>query len=146
MTDLLEELVRIYDPEANAWRDQAACKGTDPALFWPESGGNDTKEQAKAVCATCPVQAECREHAVMFPERFGIWGGTSEDDRLILRKQYRQDNGLPNRGPLVLSPCGTYAAGRRHQAKGEPIDDACREALRVDARRRNAIRVGYPAA
>ena len=31
----------------------------------------------------------------------------------------------------VSQPCGTYAAARRHQRNGEPLCDACREALRA---------------
>lgn len=34
--------------------------------------------------------------------------------------------GKPARTP---SPCGTYAAARRHIRKGEPLDDQCRQAL-----------------
>lgn len=31
-------------------------------------------------------------------------------------------------GPLDLRPCGTLAAYRRHQRRGERIDTACRQA------------------
>ena len=31
-------------------------------------------------------------------------------------------------GPLDLRPCGTSAALRRHERRGEPIDEACRKA------------------
>jgi hypothetical protein len=34
----------------------------------------------------------------------------------------------------VTEPCGTYAAARRHQRHGEPLDDACRDALREHQR------------
>jgi hypothetical protein len=33
--------------------------------------------------------------------------------------------------PRSLQPCGTYAAAKRHQRAGEPLDGPCREALRV---------------
>ena len=43
-------------------------------------------------------------------------------------KRYRDaKRGGPPREP---APCGTYAAARRHQRRGEPLDDACAEALR----------------
>ena len=38
-----------------------------------------------------------------------------------------------------LQPCGTLAAYKRHQRRGEPVDEACRLANRL-ARSRN----GYP--
>jgi len=48
---------------------------------------------AKAVCATCPVIQQCREHALAVQEPYGIWGGLSEDDRLaIILKQERQQS------------------------------------------------------
>jgi WhiB family redox-sensing transcriptional regulator len=39
---------------------------------------------AKAVCAACPVIQMCREHALAVQEPYGIWGGLSEDERLII--------------------------------------------------------------
>lgn len=36
-----------------------------------------------------------------------------------------------------LMPCGTSAAHRRHERRGEPVDDACREAYNRDARTRS---------
>ena len=41
-------------------------------------------------------------------------------------------------GALLLQPCGTYAAFRRHQYRGELIDDDCAEANRAyqETRRR----------
>jgi len=36
------------------------------------------------VCASCPVIAQCRAHALAVQEPYGIWGGLSEDDRLAI--------------------------------------------------------------
>lgn len=58
------------------WRDDAACKGRTH-LFYPERGL--TAHAAKAICAGCPVQVECRAAGAREP--FGVWGGTSVDDR-----------------------------------------------------------------
>lgn len=42
------------------------------------------------------------------------------------QRAYRdRKRGTPARVPL---PCGTLAAFRRHQRRGEPIDQACRDA------------------
>lgn len=46
--------------------------------------------------------------------------------------------------PRELKPCGTIAAARRHQRKGEALDEACQQAIRdekndrADARRQAA--------
>lgn len=63
------------------WRSQAACKGKDPALFFPERGA--PTEPAKAVCRGCPVAQECLGYGLM--ENVGIWGGTSERQRRAIR-------------------------------------------------------------
>lgn len=67
-----------------AWQRDALCAQTDPEAFFPEKGGS-TRE-AKAVCESCTVRAECLEYALSHDERFGIWGGLSERERRRLRR------------------------------------------------------------
>ncbi len=67
-----------------AWRDQAACRGVDPALFYPEVGEPGT--EAKAVCAKCPVRSECLAFALDNREGDGIWGGVSSKKRMNMRR------------------------------------------------------------
>lgn len=66
------------------WMQDAACASVDPELWFPERGGNN--EEARAICARCPVVAECREYALRNKERYGLWGNTSEKDRRKLWK------------------------------------------------------------
>jgi WhiB family redox-sensing transcriptional regulator len=40
--------------------------------------------RAKAICNVCPVQEPCAEYALAISEPYGIWGGTSEQDRKAL--------------------------------------------------------------
>ena len=65
------------------WWFAGLCAQTDPELFFPEKGGST--RQAKAVCAVCPVRAQCLEHALAHDERHGVWGGTSEPERRRLQ-------------------------------------------------------------
>jgi WhiB family transcriptional regulator, redox-sensing transcriptional regulator len=67
------------------WQERALCAQTDPEAFFPEKGGS-TRE-AKRVCLTCDVRAECLEYALEHDERFGIWGGLSERERRKLKKR-----------------------------------------------------------
>jgi WhiB family redox-sensing transcriptional regulator len=67
------------------WQDRALCAQTDPEAFFPEKGGS-TRE-AKRVCRSCEVRAECLEYALEHDERFGIWGGMSERERRRLKRQ-----------------------------------------------------------
>lgn len=70
---------------ALGWQASALCAQTDPESFFPEKGGS-TRE-AKKVCQSCEVRAECLDYALANDERFGIWGGLSERERRRLKKQ-----------------------------------------------------------
>jgi len=64
----------------------AACAGADPDLFFDPDA--ERVAQAKAICAGCPDRRECLEYALETGQKFGVWGGTDEDDRrAILRRQ-----------------------------------------------------------
>lgn len=67
-----------------AWRAHGLCAQTDPEAFFPEKGGS--VRDAKSVCRSCEVQAECLDYALLNDERFGVWGGTSEKERRALRR------------------------------------------------------------
>jgi WhiB family redox-sensing transcriptional regulator len=77
-------LLADLDAEELDWQDQALCAQTDPEAFFPEKGCS-TRE-AKKVCRSCDVRAECLEYALTNGERFGIWGGLSERERRRLQR------------------------------------------------------------
>jgi WhiB family redox-sensing transcriptional regulator len=45
-------------------------------------------DAAKAVCQSCPSLEPCLEFALATNQDSGIWGGTSEEERRKLRKQW----------------------------------------------------------
>jgi hypothetical protein len=55
----------------------AACRGADPALFFPEPGDVQTEAAAMAICAGCSARPACYARAVQNGEQYGIWGGTN---------------------------------------------------------------------
>ncbi|NNE72406.1 MAG: WhiB family transcriptional regulator [Acidimicrobiales bacterium] len=63
------------------WRQQAACRGLDTAIFFPESRKRSDQEAAQRVCRSCPVRRNCLSNALRDGEKRGIWGGTTENDR-----------------------------------------------------------------
>lgn len=79
---MIDSLIGLPD-----WHLDAACRGMNPDLFFPERGGS--ARRAKAVCASCPVQADCLEWALDIGARFGIWGGLSEKARRRVRADRR---------------------------------------------------------
>lgn len=73
------------------WRADAACRDTDPDLFFPVGTTGpaiDQIEAAKTVCRACEAQHECLEFALATNQDSGIWGGTSEEERRKLRKAW----------------------------------------------------------
>ena len=82
-------VARQDDPDP--WRDHALCRDTDPDLFFPVGTTGPAIEQieaAKAVCNECEARQPCLEFALTTNQDSGIWGGTSEEERRKLRKQY----------------------------------------------------------
>lgn len=74
--------------ERPAWQKRKACIGEPTTTFYPAPGDTALLRKAKSICANCPVRKECLEYALENSERFGIWGGKSARERmLILRAQ-----------------------------------------------------------
>lgn len=67
------------------WRDDALCAQVDPELFFPDTGGSPVA--AKRVCGRCHVRAECLEYALATCQRWGVWGGMSEQERRKLKRR-----------------------------------------------------------
>jgi WhiB family redox-sensing transcriptional regulator len=86
--------------EAN-WRLAAACRWTDPDLFFPlsESGKSlDQIAEAKVVCAGCPVRRECLEFALRTRLQ-GIWGGLTELERHSAARPVGEEHAPAAGGP-----------------------------------------------
>jgi WhiB family redox-sensing transcriptional regulator len=75
------------------WRSAAACLSVDPDLFFPISTTGPALPQiarAKTICAQCAVRQACLEFAVSNDQNFGIWGGTTAEDRQRERRRRRR--------------------------------------------------------
>ena len=77
--------------ESLAWQARAACRYTDPDLFFPD--GDPTAPaniaqaaEAKRVCSSCPVSLQCAEYAA--DVAFGIWAGMTETERRAGQRRY----------------------------------------------------------
>jgi WhiB family redox-sensing transcriptional regulator len=69
------------------WMDQAACRGMDNEPFFQQGGHAD---EAKKVCATCPVRTDCLDYAIGCRIRHGIWGGYGREDRIRIAAARRR--------------------------------------------------------
>jgi hypothetical protein len=61
--------------------DKGLCRVTDLDFF---SDRPDDIEQAKVICAECPVRIECLIYAKTNGEEAGVWGGTTPAERGII--------------------------------------------------------------
>ena len=71
-----------------SWRQQGACNGLDPAVFFPDS--DEAAQEAISICAECPVRLSCLEHALAVREREGVWGGATERERRRIIRHRRR--------------------------------------------------------
>lgn len=70
-----------------AWQADALCREYPEVSFYPRKG--ESTGPAKAICARCSVQDECRRYALEHETLnggHGIWAGTSALDRRRLRE------------------------------------------------------------
>ncbi len=75
------------------WRSAGACLSADPDLFFPISSAGLGERQiarAKMICAGCQVRQECLEFALAHDQVYGIWGGTTPEDRQRARRRKRR--------------------------------------------------------
>lgn len=74
----------------NLWQHRAACRGPNQAIFFPpaqmerRSEKRQRERRAKEICASCPVQLDCRDYSIQIREQHGIWGGLTEGERRSL--------------------------------------------------------------
>ena len=93
------------------WFSRAACLTADPELFFPISSSGPARRQAaeaKAICTRCQLQQACLGYALDAGPVQGIWGGTTEEERRLLRQRQRETR--PPSGPGAGSRPGPCAA------------------------------------
>ncbi len=84
-------------PPPGPWAESAACLGEDPDMFLAETDEDavdydpELVEQAKAICAVCPVSVPCLQYAMRYFKRTGIWGGTTPAERIQLSIRQRAE-------------------------------------------------------
>ncbi|MBP5930156.1 WhiB family transcriptional regulator [Streptomyces sp. LBUM 1479] len=121
------------------WELQAVCRTEDPNIWFSKT----TWTRAKKICLeVCPVREECLE-AILAREsltadtlRFGIVAGLTGAQRAKLHAGDRapKPKAKPPGPGRPHAPCGTRSAYERHRRKGEPIDQACRDAQALSNR------------
>ena len=65
------------------WMKYAACRDEDPETFFPNEKNTAGIDDAKKICETCPVQADCLNFALADPlnSEYGVWGNKDQRER-----------------------------------------------------------------
>ena len=62
-----------------SWQRDALCVEYPWLNWFPVRG--ESLDEVRRVCSRCLVKVECREYAIEFSVRHGIWGGMSALER-----------------------------------------------------------------
>ena len=73
------------------WREAAACLVNRDVDFFPDREDLAAIARAKAVCATCPVAAECLSWALQTNQPDGVWGGHTFKERRAIRRTWLEE-------------------------------------------------------
>ena len=80
-------MLAVERPE---WQAKSLCRGSDtPEIFFPSPGDTEALKAAKSTCGKCPVIQDCLLYALENNERYGIWGGKSTRERLLILRAKR---------------------------------------------------------
>lgn len=97
------------------WMAEAACRGQGPGLWF--AGGEADRAAAKAICAGCPVVAQCAEWGA--DEHFGIFGGVDHE------QPRGRPASLQRWWDTLTVTHGTPAGARWHYRRGEKPCASC---------------------
>ena len=65
--------------------DELPCRVADPDLWFAESPAQ--LEEAKALCAECPIRVACLSAALDRAEPWGVWGGEIFDQGVVIARK-----------------------------------------------------------
>ena len=81
----------LFDVKFSPWRDEAACLDAPDVSFFPDAEDLRSISEAKAICAGCPVAAECLTWAVETNQGEGVWGGHTSKERRSIRRRWLEE-------------------------------------------------------
>lgn len=81
-----------YDPFFPTIIDSNGEEWYDDGTIWAAFGDTDAYyEEARAICAQCPIREKCKDFAIENKERWGMWGGTTPIERRRVERRDRRD-------------------------------------------------------
>ncbi|GAA0538397.1 hypothetical protein GCM10011581_05390 [Saccharopolyspora subtropica] len=83
----------------------------DPDLWFAENPRD--LEQAKSLCADCPIKAECLAGALSRGEPWGVWGGEIFERGVVVAR--KRPRGRPRKHPVPTEAPAAQTSTRRSQ-------------------------------
>ena len=68
------------------WQEYAKCFKSPRGTMYPPRHDAQEKTTQK-YCRNCPVKLECLYLALVSKEEFGVWGGTTENQRIVIQNK-----------------------------------------------------------
>lgn len=84
------------EPRNLDWMDKALCKELPSDMFFPETSAYAMAKEAKKACSLCAVRLDCLDYALSIPGLTGVFGGTTEYDRIRLKRKMKRDEPTKN--------------------------------------------------
>ena len=113
LPDLLggAELAHLLDT-AQSGSDTLPCRSHNPDLWFAESPAE--LEQAKQLCAYCPIKLACLDSALSRQEPWGVWGGEIFEQGVVIPR--KRPRGRPSKAALERDRAERARAGRETAA------------------------------
>jgi WhiB family redox-sensing transcriptional regulator len=87
------------------------CQVNDPDLWFAEAPAD--LDRAKALCADCPVRAQCLAGALARHEPWGVWGGEIFERGLVIPR--KRPRGRPRKDDRRHEPVPSVRTGQTAQ-------------------------------
>ena len=100
----------VYYPDFHK-HGETPCSSYNPEAFFPDPeipGSVDAIEEAVKVCKVCPYQHDCLLYALEANEEWGIWGGSTKEERKRIRRRASR-RGVPVSVVIGPRPDNAYS-------------------------------------
>lgn len=102
----------MKDLIGTAWMKDGACRGHNTDWWFNGKPSDTTYRLALKICANCPVRTTCLQWALQWPvqDLHGIWGGTSQRERVRITTEQRKAPTCPT--TITLRTTGRISGER----------------------------------
>jgi len=78
------------------WQDEANCVGLGDLFFFDRGSPAKKIETARGICKACKVSKQCLKFALDNRFEYGIWGGKTPKERMLMLGIHSWSNDAPH--------------------------------------------------